>query len=69
MVKQKIILATTSPRRHGLAQTQTITTNIYANKIAIILWTDIPEAVIIKDKSAAEAYRSYFEILWKNSNK
>lgn len=44
---------------------ETITTNIYADKIALILWTDVPEAVIIKNKAAAEAYKSYFEILWK----
>jgi sugar-specific transcriptional regulator TrmB len=48
---------------------QTITTNIYADKIALILWTDVPEAVIIKNKAAAEAYRSYFEILWRSSSK
>lgn len=46
---------------------QIITTNIYANRIAFILWTDVPEAVIIKNKSAAEAYKNYFEILWKNA--
>jgi sugar-specific transcriptional regulator TrmB len=46
---------------------QIITTNIYGDKIALILWTDIPEAVIIKNKAAAEAYRSYFEILWKSA--
>jgi sugar-specific transcriptional regulator TrmB len=46
---------------------QTITTNIYADKISIILWTDVPEAVIIKNRAAAEAYRSYFEILWKSA--
>ncbi len=46
---------------------QTQTTNIYADKVAIILWTDVPEAVIIKNKAAAEAYRSYFEILWKSA--
>ena len=46
---------------------QTITTNIYADKISLILWTDIPEAVIIKNKAAAEAYRNYFEILWNSS--
>lgn len=44
-----------------------IATNIYADKIALILWSDVPEAVIIKNKAAAEAYRSYFEILWKSS--
>jgi len=43
------------------------TTNIYADKIALILWTDVPEAVIIKNKAAADAYRSYFEILWNSS--
>jgi sugar-specific transcriptional regulator TrmB len=48
---------------------QTITTNIYTDKIALILWTDIPEAVIIKNKAAAEAYKNYFEILWKSSSK
>jgi hypothetical protein len=46
---------------------QTITTNIYSDKIALILWTDLPEAVLIKNKAAAEAYRSYFEILWKQA--
>lgn len=45
----------------------TITTNIYADKIAILLWTDVPEAIIIENKAAAESYRDYFEILWKSS--
>jgi len=48
---------------------QIITTNIYSDKIAIILWTDVPEAVVIKNKAAFEAYRSYFEILWANARK
>lgn len=46
-----------------------IITNIYANKIALILWTDVPEAVIIKNKFASEAYKNYFELLWKTSKK
>lgn len=44
-----------------------ITTNIYSDKIALILWIDIPEAVVIKNKAAHDAYKSYFEILWKSS--
>ena len=48
---------------------QKITTNIYGGKIAIILWSDVPEAIIIKDNSAYEAYKSYFEILWKSAKK
>jgi len=47
----------------------TVTTNIYSNKIAIILWTDVPEAIIIENKGAADSYRDYFEILWKQAGK
>jgi sugar-specific transcriptional regulator TrmB len=46
-----------------------ITTNIYSGKIAIILWADIPEAIIITNDSAYEAYKSYFEILWSTAKK
>lgn len=46
-----------------------ITTNIYPGKVAIILWADIPEAIIITNKSAYEAYKSYFEILWRTAGR
>ncbi|MFC1685735.1 TrmB family transcriptional regulator [Nanoarchaeota archaeon] len=46
-----------------------VSTNIYGNKVSVILWTDIPEAIIIENKSAADAYRDYFDILWKTSTK
>jgi len=46
-----------------------VITNIYGDKIAIIIWSEIPEAVIIKNKMAAESYRNYFEILWKSANR
>ncbi|MCX8194005.1 MAG: hypothetical protein N3G19_01430 [Candidatus Pacearchaeota archaeon] len=46
-----------------------ITTNIYDDKIAIILWTDEPEAIIIENKGAADSYRDYFEILWRQAGK
>jgi len=42
-------------------------TNIYGDKIAIIIWTDEPEAVVIENPSAAKAYKSYFDFMWKNS--
>ncbi|MFQ6009585.1 MAG: TrmB family transcriptional regulator [Candidatus Aenigmatarchaeota archaeon] len=45
------------------------TTNIYGDKIAIIVWSDPPEAVLIKNKSAAEAYKHYFDMLWKIAKK
>jgi len=44
-------------------------TNIYGNKIAIIVWSEPPEAVIIENKDASESYRSYFEVLWKGAGK
>lgn len=44
-------------------------TNIYGNKIAIILWSEIPEAIIIDDKNTAKSYKSYFEFMWKSANK
>ena len=44
-------------------------TNIYGDKIAILIWTDEPEGVIIENAAAAKAYKSYFDILWKNAKK
>lgn len=44
-------------------------TNIYGDKIAIIIWTDEPEGIIIENAAAAKAYKSYFDILWNNSKK
>ncbi len=41
-------------------------TNIYGDKIAIIIWTDEPEGIIIENPSAAKAYKSYFDFMWKN---
>ncbi len=41
-------------------------TNIYGDKIAIIIWTDEPEGVIIENAAAAKAYKSYFDFMWKN---
>jgi len=56
---------TTNLRYFPKTQKNTIiTTNIYADKIALILWTDVPEAVMIESKEAADSYRDYFEMLW-----
>jgi sugar-specific transcriptional regulator TrmB len=42
-------------------------TNIYGDKIAIVIWTDEPEGIIIENKAAAKAYMSYFDMMWKNA--
>ena len=44
-----------------------VVTNIYGDRIAIIIWTENPEAVIIHNKEAADSYRNYFEFMWQNA--
>lgn len=39
-------------------------TNIYGDKVAIILWTKNPLAILISQKEIADSYRNYFELLW-----
>jgi len=46
-----------------------VVTNVYGDKIAIIVWTDEPEAIIIENAEAAKAYLNYFEFMWKNAKK
>ncbi len=58
---------TTTVRYLNFKTKSPVATNIYGDKIAIIIWSETPEAVIIKNKLAAEAYREYFEKLWKLS--
>jgi len=42
-------------------------TNIYGDKIAIIIWTDEPEGIIIENEAAAKAYKSYFDVMWEKA--
>jgi sugar-specific transcriptional regulator TrmB len=42
-------------------------TNIYGNKIAIVIWTEEPEGVIIENAAAAKAFKSYFDVLWSHA--
>ncbi|MBS3147113.1 hypothetical protein J4471_05470 [Candidatus Woesearchaeota archaeon] len=44
-------------------------TNIYGDKIAILIWTDEPEGIIIENGSTAKAYKSYFDFMWKHAMK
>ena len=46
-----------------------VVTNIYGDKIAILIWTEDPEAIIIKNKTAADSYRSYFDFMWDAAKK
>lgn len=42
-------------------------TNIYGNKVIIVLWSENPLAILINQKEIAESYRIYFNILWKTA--
>ena len=46
-----------------------VVTNIYGDKIALIIWTDEPEGIIIENKAAAQAYKSYFDLMWDNAKR
>src|SRR3989339_84883 len=52
----------------GITESPAVT-NIYGDKIAIIIWTDEPEAIIIENSFAAKAYKSYFDFMWKHGKK
>jgi len=63
---------TSNPKatRYVPAQVESpVVTNIYGDKIALIVWTDIPEAIIIENAAAAKAYKNYFEFMWQHAKK
>jgi sugar-specific transcriptional regulator TrmB len=41
-----------------------VMTSIYGDRVAIIVMKQEPIAILIKDKSIAECYRNYFEMIW-----
>lgn len=41
--------------------------NVYADKVSLILWSEVPEAIIIDNKEAAQTFKAYFEFMWKNA--
>lgn len=44
-----------------------VVTNIFNDKIAIIVWSEIPEVILIENEKAAKSYKEFFEFMWKNS--
>jgi len=45
-------------------------TNIYGDKVAIILWSkENPLAIVIKNKEIAESYKKFFDLMWIISKK
>lgn len=46
-----------------------VVVNIYGSKIALLIWTDEPEGIIIENEEAAKGFKSYFDFMWKNADK
>ncbi len=44
-----------------------VSTYIFGDKVALIMWVEDPLGVIIEHKSVADSYRNYFEYLWKTA--
>jgi len=42
-----------------------VSTYVFDDKVALIMWIEMPLGVLIEHKSVADSYRSYFEYLWK----
>ncbi|MCB9358877.1 hypothetical protein H6503_03015 [Candidatus Woesearchaeota archaeon] len=46
-----------------------ISTLIWGSKVGIFLWIENPVAFVIESKEAADAYKTYFDLLWKTAKK
>jgi len=44
-----------------------VTFEVYANKVAILLWGTPNHLILIQNKEVAESYRKQFELLWKQA--
>ncbi|MBU0962715.1 MAG: hypothetical protein KKD48_02310 [Nanoarchaeota archaeon] len=42
-----------------------MSTYIYSNNIAIVVWSENPHAILIKEKSVSDGFKSYFEFIWR----
>lgn len=46
-----------------------VSTNIYADKVSIIIWEENPKAILIKEPVLAQSFKSYFEFIWSFARK
>ncbi|HLC71188.1 MAG TPA: helix-turn-helix domain-containing protein [Candidatus Nanoarchaeia archaeon] len=42
-----------------------VSTSIYGDKVAIVVWMQEPVGILIKQPEVAKAFKNYFELLWK----
>jgi HTH-type transcriptional regulator, sugar sensing transcriptional regulator len=46
-----------------------VSTYLFDNKVAMIMWVENPLGIIIEQKEVYESYKNYFEYLWKLAKK
>lgn len=46
-----------------------VSTNIYANKVSIIIWEKVPKAILITESALSQSFSAYFELLWELAHK
>ena len=49
--------------------TSNSSTNIYGDKVSIIMWGSSPFGILIKSKEIAEAQKKHFNLLWAIAKK
>ena len=74
-IKTKILVRSGLPLKPRGNNTQTrklpfntvspATVNIYGSKVAIIMWGEKPESIVIDNKNVAESFKNYFVFMWK----
>lgn len=45
------------------------TINIYDNKVAIFIWDEPPQAILIENENVKKTFENYFKFMWKNAKK
>jgi HTH-type transcriptional regulator, sugar sensing transcriptional regulator len=45
------------------------TINVYSKKVAIFIWNEKPEAVVIENENVARTFSNYFNFMWKHAKK
>lgn len=45
------------------------TINVYNDKVAIIMWEEPPQAILIENPKVAKTFKNYFSFMWKHAKK
>ncbi len=46
-----------------------VSTYLFDNKVALLMWTEEPMGILIEHKEVYQSYKNYFEYLWKIAEK